>query len=113
MESDDIDSLPMDEHEQFVASEFSNLQKVVKKKASAQNSQQVQQNPQTHIEGVQESRLVRDLKIVLISTVLFLLIGHPKVDSALSRFKLDTLTLYTIKASVFAIILFILINRAC
>ena len=105
MESDDIDSLPMDEHEQFVASEFSNLQRVVKKKASS--------TPTPSLGVVQESRLVRDLKIVFISTVLFLLVGHPKVSSLLDRFKLDTLTLYTVKASVFAIILFILINRAC
>ena len=108
MESDDIDSLPMDEHEQFVASEFSNLQKVVKKKAAPATVA-----PQTHTEGVQESRLVRDLKIVLISTVLFLLVGHPQLSKLLDRFKLDTLTMYTVKASVFAIILFILINKAC
>jgi hypothetical protein len=109
MESDDIESLPMDEHEQFVASEFSNLQKVVKKKS-------VSSTPptQANTEITQESRLVRDLKIVLISTVLFLIVGHPKLNDLLLKFKIDdNLTLYTIKASVFAILLFILINRAC
>jgi|LauGreDrversion4_2_1035121.scaffolds.fasta_scaffold41413_2 hypothetical protein len=105
MESDDIESLPMDEHEQFVASEFSNLQKVLKKKAVPAT---------THSEEPQPvSTLMRDLKIVVLATILFLIIGHPKLDQLLSKFKLDTLTLYTIKASSFAFILFLLINRAC
>ena len=109
MDSDDIDSLPMDEHEQFVASEFSNLQKVLKKKPVVQ--QTVQTTPSEPPPS--PSNLIRDLKIVLIATVLFLVVGHPKLDQLLVKFKLDPLTLYTIKASSFAFILFLLINRVC
>lgn len=104
--ADDIDSLPIDENEKFVASEFSALQRAVKKKAGAVEEETLK----TH---TVETRLVRDLKIVMISTVLFLLVGHPKVDETIQRLKLDTLTNYTIKASAFAILLFIFINRAC
>lgn len=109
MESDDIESLPMDEHEQFVAAEFSNLQKVLKKKATPASVPVATHND----EPQPTSTLVRDLKIVLLSTVLFLIVGHPKLDQLLGKFKLDTLTLYTIKASAFAFILFLLINRTC
>jgi len=105
MDSDDIDSLPMDTNEQFIASDFSNLQRVVKKKAVATTTNETP-SPST-------GNLVRDLKIVLISTVLFLIVGHPKVDQMLQKLKMDTLTLYTVKASIFALILFIMINRAC
>jgi hypothetical protein len=98
----------MDDREQFVASEFSNLQRVIKKKTPASTS--VTTEP---TEPVTESRLMRDLKIVLISTALFLVVGHPKLNQLLERFKLDTITLYTVKASVFALLLFILINRSC
>ncbi len=107
MESDDIESLAMDEHEPFVASEFSNLQKVLKKKPAQVSQTTPSDEPQP------VSTLMRDLKIVLVATILFLIVGHPKLDQLLSKFKLDTLTLYTIKASSFAFILFLLINRAC
>jgi hypothetical protein len=92
----------------FIASDLANLQKVVKKKPSSAVSTTT--NP---TDCPSESRLVRDLKIVLMATVLFLIVGHPKLSEMLDRFKLDTITLYTVKASAFAIILFILINRVC
>ena len=109
MDSDDIESLPMDTNEQFIASDFSNLQRVVKKKAATAHSA----NTTNETPSPSTSNLVRDLKIVLISTVLFLLVGHPKIDEMLKKFKMDTLTLYTVKASIFALILFIMINRMC
>jgi hypothetical protein len=106
--SDDIESLPIDENEKFVASEFSALQRVVKKRSGDSLA-----TTTTPTDSPSDSRLVRDLKIVLISTVLFLVVGHPKLTEMLNKFRLDTLTLYTIKASIFAILLFILINRTC
>jgi hypothetical protein len=105
--SDDIESLPLDNNEQFVASDLASLQKVVKKKQSA-----VSTTPSPS-DSPSESNLVRDLKIILMATVLFLIVGHPKLSELLDKFKLDTVTLYTVKASAFALILFILINRVC
>lgn len=105
--SDDIESLPIDENEKFVSAEFSALQRVVKKKSGDSLATTSITDPPT------QSRLLRDLKIVLIATALFLIVGHPKLSQMLEKFRFDTLTLYTIKASIFAILLFILINRVC
>lgn len=111
---DDLFNLPTDSNEPLAHMDVGQLQKILKKPNSKkQAAPTVEVNSSAIRSHLVRSNLVRDLKTVLLSTVLYLILSHPKFDSLLSSFSKDIIILYTVKGTIFAILLFVLIHRLC
>lgn len=105
---DDLEHLPTDSNEPLAHMDVGTIQKMLKKAPKKQVVQTVDVNA-SHI----RSHLVRDMKTVLLATLLYLVLGHPKLDAILSSFTKDVIILYTIKGTMFAVLLFVLIHKVC
>lgn len=114
LSGDDLFNLPTDSNEPLAHMDVGQLQKILKKPNSKKQSVPTVEVNSTAIRShLVRSNLMRDLKTVLLATVLYLLLSHPKLNSLLSAFSKDVIILYTVKGTIFAILLFVLIHRLC
>ena len=98
---DEISSLPTDTNEPVAHMEMNMFQKMFKKTLKEKTDEDDEEEP------VASYSLMGELKTTLIATILFLFLSHPKFDELLHYWKLDTFTVYSIKALIFASLFFI------